>query len=385
MLNDMRQDQRLPRVVLTQFSFGHGGTGRVALHLANGLAEQADVHLIMSMRGDVGQQDVESLDEHKASVHYLLQGKPVSRILRQIIAVPLLARKLRTLRPDVVVAAGNNSALATASAFLLAFGHRKGLYIKVTNPLIRPYDGHLAIAIRKFEYSRVFSLASGVLALSNAECRVWQALLPKLADRFRTVANPYVTPEMLARNAVDPARNDPPLVIAVGRLHHQKRFDQLLRAWERVSHPGARLCIVGEGPDRAALEALVSDLGLADRVEMPGYSADVARWLAKADAFVLSSDFEGLPAVVLEAMAFNCPVISTDCFPAARELVGNAEQCHVVPRGDIGMLAARIDEVLAGRSRPTRLRQIAERYSVAAGVESHRAALGLACQSSEAN
>jgi glycosyltransferase involved in cell wall biosynthesis len=118
---------------------------------------------------------------------------------------------------------------------------------------------------------------------------------------------------------------------------------------------------------------------------MPGYSADVARWLAKADAFVLSSDFEGLPAVVLEAMAFNCPVISTDCFPAARELVGNAEQCHVVPRGDIGMLAARIDEVLAGRSRPTRLRQIAERYSVAAGVESHRAALGLACQSSEAN
>jgi glycosyltransferase involved in cell wall biosynthesis len=110
---------------------------------------------------------------------------------------------------------------------------------------------------------------------------------------------------------------------------------------------------------------------------MPGYSSDVSSWLAKADAFVLSSDFEGLPAVVLEAMAFNCPVVSTDCFPAARELVGNAEQCHVVPRGDIGMLAASIDEVLAGRFRPTRLRQIAERYSVAAGVESHCTALGL--------
>src|SRR6185369_13580786 len=108
-------------------------------------------------------------------------------------------------------------------------------------------------------------------------------------------------------------------------------------------------------------------------------------WLARADAFVLSSVFEGLPAVVLEAMAFNCPVVSTDCFAAARELVGNAEQCHVVPSGDTEMLAARIDEVLAGRSRPTGLRRIAERYSVAAGVESHRAALGLACQSSEAN
>ena len=379
MLKDMHQDQRLPRVVLTQFSFGHGGTGRVALHLANGLSEQADVHLIVTMRGGVGQRALESIDVHKANVHYLLQRKPASRILGQIIAVPMLARKLRALHPDVVVAAGNNSALATASAFLLAFGRRKGLYIKVTNPLVRPHDGRLAIAIRKFGYSRVFSLASGVLALSDAECCVLRTLFPTLADRFSTVANPYVTPEMLARaNAADPARTGPPLVIAVGRLHHQKRFDRLLRAWERVTCPGARLCIVGEGPDRAALEALVSDLGLANRVEMPGYSADVASWLAKADAFVLSSDFEGLPAVVLEAMAFNCPVVSTDCFPAARELVGNAEQCHVVPIGDIGMLAARIDEVLAGRSRPTRLRQIAERYSVAAGVESHRTALGLA-------
>jgi glycosyltransferase involved in cell wall biosynthesis len=167
-------------------------------------------------------------------------------------------------------------------------------------------------------------------------------------------------------------------VVAVGRLHPQKRFDQLLRAWERVTSPGARLCIVGEGPDRAALEALVGDLRLANRVEMPGYSNDVASWLAKADAFVLSSVFEGLPAVVLEAMAFNCPVVSTDCFAAARELVGNAEQCHVVAKGETAMLAARIDEVLAGRSRPTTLRQIAERYSVAAAVESHRAALGLA-------
>jgi glycosyltransferase involved in cell wall biosynthesis len=77
-------------------------------------------------------------------------------------------------------------------------------------------------------------------------------------------------------------------------------------------------------------------------------------------------------------MAFNCPVVSTDCLAAARDLVGNAEQCHVVPRDDTEMLAARIDEVLAARSRPTTLRQIAERYSVAAAVESHRAALGLA-------
>ena len=211
MLEGMRQDQRLPRVVLTQYSFGHGGTGRVALHLANGLSQHAEVHLIVTMRGGVGQQALESIDAHKVNVHYLLQRRPVSRILGQVIAVPALVRKLRALDPDVVVAAGNNSALATASAFRLAFGPRKGLYIKVTNPVVRPHDGRLAIAIRKFAYSRVFSLASGVLALSDAECRVVRTLFPKLADRFSTVANPYVTPEMLARaNAAGPARTGPP-------------------------------------------------------------------------------------------------------------------------------------------------------------------------------
>jgi len=379
MLGRMQQQERRPRVVLTQYSFGHGGTGRVALHLAKGLSAHADVHLIMTMRGGVGQQALESIDVRNVNVHYLQQRKPRSRVLGQIAAVPALARKLRTLEPDVVIAAGNNSASTTASAHLLAFGRRKGLYIKVTNPLIRPHDGRMATAIRKLDYACVFSLASGVLALSDAECRALRAMFPTLAERFSTVANPYVTPHMLARaHAADEPRSGRPLVVAVGRLDHQKRFDHLMRAWQRVSCSGARLCIVGEGPDRAALETLVRDLGLANRVEMPGYTTDVASWLARADAFVLSSAFEGFPAVILEAMAFNCPIISTDCFPAARELVGNAEQCHVVPRGDTELLAARIDEVLARRSRPAGLRRIAERYTIAAGVESHRTAIGLA-------
>ena len=268
--NDMRRDPQLPRVVLTQFSFGHGGTGRVALHLANGLSEHADVHLIVTMRGGVGQQALESIEVHRVNVHYLLQRKPVSRILGQIIAVPALVRKFRALRPDVVVAAGNNSAFATASAFLLAFGRRKGLYIKVTNPLIRPHDGRLAVAIRKLDYSRVFSLASGVLALSDAECSALRTLFPSLADRFSTVANPYVTPEMLAlADAAASARAGPPLVIAVGRLHFQKRFDLLLRAWARVSCPGPDCASSARGPTAPHWKRWLPNSGSAIGLKCP--------------------------------------------------------------------------------------------------------------------
>ena len=89
----------VPRVVLTQFSFGHGGTGRVVLHLANGLSERADVHLIVTVRGGVGQQDLESIDVPKVTVHYLLQRKPVSQLLGQIIAVPAVGAKASGASP----------------------------------------------------------------------------------------------------------------------------------------------------------------------------------------------------------------------------------------------------------------------------------------------
>ena len=110
---------------------------------------------------------------------------------------------------------------------------------------------------------------------------------------------------------------------------------------------------------------------------MLGFVRDVATALHSADLFVLPSAYEGLPAVVLEAMAANCPVLSTDCFPAARALVGRAPGCAIIPNGDdAGSLAEQIDRHL-GLERPTQLRAIAERYSIGNGVLSHIAAMSM--------
>jgi glycosyltransferase involved in cell wall biosynthesis len=107
---------------------------------------------------------------------------------------------------------------------------------------------------------------------------------------------------------------------------------------------------------------------------MPGYVDDVAAALHAADLFVLSSDYEGLPAVVLEAMAANCPVLGTDCFPAARALLGSTDGCGIIGRTDPEGLSALIETFLT-RSRPTHLRAIAERYSIANGIASHAEAV----------
>ena len=148
----------------------------------------------------------------------------------------------------------------------------------------------------------------------------------------------------------------------------------LSRAFALVRTPGARLRILGEGEERPALSMLVAQLGLEGRVELPGFVTDVAAQLHAADLFVLPSDYEGLPAVVLEAMATNCKVIATDCFPAARSLLESAPGCGIIERIDPKSMAELIDRHLTG-PRPIGLRAIAERYSITNGVASHLAAM----------
>jgi len=195
------------------------------------------------------------------------------------------------------------------------------------------------------------------------------AQFPQTAQIFRAVTQPYVTSTMIAR-PTDVRSGAAPLVLCIARLTAQKRLDRLLRAFTHVRTKNARLLILGEGEDRESLTTLVRELGLNDRVSMPGYLPDVTRALHEADLFVLTSDYEGLPAAVLEAMAANCPVLSTNCFPSAASLVGESPGCAIIVNTEPEALARQIEEMLR-KERPASLVQIAKRYSVTNGVEKH--------------
>jgi glycosyltransferase involved in cell wall biosynthesis len=109
----------------------------------------------------------------------------------------------------------------------------------------------------------------------------------------------------------------------VGRLVPEKRFDRLLRAFATVCHErgDAVLIIIGEGNLRAELEKLTQNLGIANRVDFVGFKTNPFAWMSKADLFVLSSDVEGLPMALLEAMACGIPVVSTNCCSGPNELI----------------------------------------------------------------
>jgi glycosyltransferase involved in cell wall biosynthesis len=140
-----------------------------------------------------------------------------------------------------------------------------------------------------------------------------------------------------------------PVVIAVGRLEPQKSFDVLIRAHARMRAAGtdSHLLILGVGSLEAELKALVAELGVESSVFMPGFADNPHALMRRATAFALSSRFEGLPMVLLEALALGCPIVSTDCPSGPAEALDGGRAGVLVPLGDDASLAQALARVVS--------------------------------------
>ena len=160
--------------------------------------------------------------------------------------------------------------------------------------------------------------------------------------------NVTVIPNICSLDGTDlPKTSRTKTLLAVGRLHEQKGFDLLLRAWQPIekTHPEWSLRIVGEGPERTRLETQIREQGL-QRALLAGRTDDVAKEYASASLFVLSSRYEGLPLVLIEAMWCGLPCIAFDCPQGPSELLNN-ERGWLVPNGDIAALSAQLEYAIA--------------------------------------
>lgn len=363
---------RRPRVTLVLHKFSRGGSDRVAAYLAQGFRQAGmAVDLTVLCRGG----EVETILSELVGdipIHYL--GKAGrSRAWDLIRTFPKLIRQLKTQAPDAIISTANNISLVTALAARLANLRPARVLLKTTNPIASSRHTGIARALRLWSYRLIFPWVGAVWTLSADESEEMRAEFPGFRPLFRDVQNPYVTEAMLAEPEKPEARSGK-TIISIARLTAQKRVDRLIAAFARVQDRSSRLLILGEGEDRQALEELVEELGLAGRVSMPGYVEEVAPALHRSDLFILTSDYEGLPAAILEAMAANCPVLCTDCFPSARSLLTRAEGCGIIESTDPDFLSRQIDLALE-QPRPKSLRGIAKLYSIENGVRSHLAAL----------
>jgi glycosyltransferase involved in cell wall biosynthesis len=159
-------------------------------------------------------------------------------------------------------------------------------------------------------------------------------------------------------NGVDPGRFDRPRapvpgrILFLGRLARQKRPDLALRALAQLERPDAEVVLASDGPDRQALERLAGELGVAGRVRFLGYREDVPALLAEAACVLLTSDYEGLPLTVLEAMAAGVPVVATRV-GGVEEALGDTGV--IVDQGDAEAIAAGLARVLGDAEAAARL------------------------------
>ncbi len=322
--------------------FARGGTERVALMLARGWLDAGRAVSILC-----GSKGGGVLDQVDPRVRVVELDPPVPRSLTSRLRLGrAMAGPLGQLAPDVVFIPGNFH-FVLPPAFKAAL---PGLPIvaKVSNPLLPklvPGVAALARAGLSAYLRPIDALAFMAEELAEEGCRA----LP--GKRIEVIAEPNLpagwSPEATASARTAPL--DPPRIIAIGRMEPQKDLALALEAFAELRKVrAARLLVLGEGSERGKLEALAARLGIAGDVKMPGYSARAGEELASASALLLTSRYEGYPAVVVEALAADVPVVATDCTPVLAGLMPDAVHGRIVPGRDARALARALGEVLDG-------------------------------------
>jgi len=196
--------------------------------------------------------------------------------------------------------------------------------------------------------ARLYPRADAVVAVSQGVADELRDGYGVADGRLRVIPNPVEIGSLQARAAEASAVPLPGrFLVNVGRLVPNKGGEVLLRAFAASGFPG-HLVMVGEGPERGRLMALARQLGIADRLHLPGYLENPHAVVARAEAWVSASRSEGFPNAMVEAMALGIPVIATDCRSGPREILtpdGAAEAGVLVPVDDVAAIAAAIDRL----------------------------------------
>jgi glycosyltransferase involved in cell wall biosynthesis len=324
-------------------SLGGGGAERVILNLAQGIVERGlPVDLVLAAATGA------FLEQVPASVRLVDLHAP--RVHR---SVGPLAGYLRRERPRVLISSMNYANLVALWAAKLS-GRNTPVLVTVHTTMSessRQQQRRLSGLIWPTLLRMFYPYAAHVVAVSSGAADDLSRLTRLPRKRVEVVYNPVITRETMiaAKQAPDHPwfePGQPPVILGVGRLTRQKDFPTLIRAFAEVRRKRpVRLLILGEGEDRADLTALARELGVSEDVELPGFR-NALSYMAGSALFVLSSGWEGLPTVLIEALAAGTRVVSTDCPSGPREILQDGRIGALVPVGDVAAMAAAMLEAL---------------------------------------
>jgi glycosyltransferase involved in cell wall biosynthesis len=343
--------RRSKRVAVYLPSLSGGGAERTFLTLADGLTHRGwSVDLVAA--------DASGPLLGEVSPRVRLVGLEASHVATSVVP---FARYLRRSRPDAVLSAMTHANLAAIVAVAISAIHTR-LVVTEHQHLSTYLAGPTARRARLFPLliRLLYPRAARVVAVSQgvADDLAERAMLPR--SMIGVEKNPIRVERLRALGSVPPRhawfeQGEPPVILGVGRLTRQKDFGTLVRAFRQVRDDRrARLVLLGEGEQHPTLEALIGELGLVDDVQIMGFVANPYPYYGAASLFVLSSLWEGLPTVLLEAMALGLPIVSTDCPSGPREILEDGRLGELVPTENPSALARAIATALPPSGAPLR-------------------------------
>lgn len=359
------------RICIPIHSFEPGGVERVGLRLAE--RWQAEGHEVTVVLG----RDRGPTKNHAPALRYVTRPEPFSTAAWETPwLIWCLWRYLRRSPADVIFCAGNTYTIVCVAMKLLLGRRCPPVLVKISNDLVRP------------DFPGPVQAAYGL----------WLRVQGKLLEHFVALAEPMraqlveelgVSPERVTA-IPDPALRDDEVAtspaprtagargrhfLAVARLNRQKNLPLLLEAFARIRRPGDRLTIAGEGPERVRIERRIAELGLGDSAIVLGHVSDVRALLDEAHALVLSSDYEGVPAAVTEALAAGRPVAATDCCASMRWLLQDEAFGALAPVGDGARLGMAMERAAAMPVNPAEMQRFSALFTLGKAVPAYLAAL----------
>ncbi len=333
------------RIAIFTSSMEGGGAQRSMLNLARGLAARGfPVDLLLARAVGPYLSDVpdsvrlidlkcrRTLNSVRPLAHYLRDERPAALLssLVYVNIVALWARQLAGVPVRLIVNEQN-----TLSRFASNAAKRRN-------------------RMMPFLARRFYSWADGIVAVSEGVRTDLSETVRLPHDRIDVIFNPSVDRAHVSSRAQESLdhpwfqSDEPPVVLAVGRLHQQKDYPTLVRAFAALrQRRDARLVILGEGEKRTEIEDLIRQYNLQSCVDLPGFADNPFAYMSRASLYALSSRWEGLPTVLVEALCCGTPVVATDCPSGPREILRDSRFGRLVPMGDPPALAAAMDAMLS--------------------------------------
>ncbi len=335
--SEMNEPEKFLRIALAIPHLGGGGAERSVLRLARGLIDRGyRVDILVFEKIDTLVDEIppearlfvlnqEPINDFRDRIQLTRRfGLRILKFLRKSLLQDArsIAAYIDEERPDCILPSLPRSKSTTLMA--LSFTRLS----PVTIPTVRIFLRHTKWRFRNL-YPILFPIADHILAVSDGVANNLALELGIPRKRISRIYNPVVSTDIAELAPVVPDHpwmtdDGPPVILAAGRLARVKDFPTLLRAFRQVSrNRRVRLIILGEGSWRKRLEKMIRKLGLQEKVSLPGWVSNPYAFMSRVSLFVLSSRYEGLPGVLIQAMACGCPCVSTNCQAGASEILDN--------------------------------------------------------------